>query len=737
MTTTEPQVDDFLAEAEREAGRFQWEGTFADYFRMVTENPSLARPAHTLVHDAIMANGIKQSPVTGKPIYRLFENRIFGQDDALEQIEDFFVTSAGNSEKRKRILLLVGPSASGKSTVADLIKIALQRFTRTDEGSVFAISGCPLQEEPLHLIPNNMRPKLFEKHRIKVEGDLCPRCQRVLDTQYNGEISRVPVNRVVFSEQKATGIGYHDAAGKDTDPSTLAGGVDISPASSGIWQELVDGHGLDGAFHVANRGLMEFVRIFQADSQALSMLLELVEDRRVRLDKSGAVYADEVVIALSTEEEYKAFLADPSYEALRGRIVPVHLRYNLRVGDERRLYRKIVKSQGMDDVHVPPLCLFAISTLAVLSRLEEPRAHSATLPEKLMAYDGVLGKVFSMEDLHREQNSCPEEGLTGLSPRMVINRFTDRASRTDVSCITPMNALHGVWQDLKENAGLSEEETQRYIQLFQLSLSQYGERAIKDVQRAFVDSFDKAAMGQLSNYLSDVNAALSLSSPKDVPREIERNLADMEKNIGVSGKDRDSFRREIHAFFSDLKLRDISINYGSHPRLKEAIEIRLFPDRKTLRADLTEPKSPDKVTEWRRIRGSIHNSLVNEYNHCAICAGDIVEYTLFLLNGNNPIRVTKGDLEWAWDLNPSNGTAALYQSLGQPSGDSSAYAPPAVESPAYAPPAGESSAYAPPAGESSAYAPPAAESSTYSPPSGESSDYSPPAGESSAYGPPA
>lgn len=57
MTTTEPQVEDFLAEAEREAGRFQWEGTFADYFRNVTENPSLVRLAHKLVHDAIMSNG--------------------------------------------------------------------------------------------------------------------------------------------------------------------------------------------------------------------------------------------------------------------------------------------------------------------------------------------------------------------------------------------------------------------------------------------------------------------------------------------------------------------------------------------------------------------------------------------------------------------------------------------------------------------------------------------------------
>ncbi|MCI0795900.1 MAG: hypothetical protein J4N99_03720 [Chloroflexi bacterium] len=663
MTTTQPQVDDFLAEAERESGRFQWEGTFADYFRMVTENPSLVRLAHRLVHDAIMANGTRQSPNTGKPVYRLFENRIFGQDDAINRVVDFFVASAGNFEKRKRILLLVGPPASGKSTIANLIKLALQRFTRTDAGAVFAIKGCPLQEEPLHLIPNNMRPKLFEKHRIKVEGDLCPRCQRMLDTQYGGEISRVPVNRVVFSEQKATGIGYHDAAVKDPDPSLLAGGADASASSNGIWQELVEGHGLDGAFHVANRGLMEFVRIFQADSQSLSMLLELVEDRRVRLDKSGAVYADEVVIALSTEDDYKRFLADASHEALRGRIVPVHLRYNLRVQDERMLYANLVKTQGMDDVHVPPLCLPAVSTLAVLTRLDEPRTNSATLREKLLAYDGVVGKGFTVDDLRREQDTCTGEGLTGLSPRLVMNRFADQASRVDVSCVTPLNALHGIWQDLRENAGLSAGETERYDELFYLAVARYSERSVKEVQRAYVDKFDRAANDQLTNYLSDVAAALSLSSSKDVPREIERNLVDMEKNIGVSGKERRSFRTEIQEFFTGLKRRNMSFNYTSHHRLREAIEIRLFPDRKTLRKELTEPKSADMVTEWRRLRGSIHNRLVNDYGHCAICAGDIVEYVLAVLKGNDGVKQTKAGLEWQWDLNPSNGTVAQYQSL--------------------------------------------------------------------------
>ncbi|MCI0813262.1 MAG: hypothetical protein J4N27_05185, partial [Chloroflexi bacterium] len=81
--------------------------------------------------------------------------------------------------------------------------------------------------------------------------------------------------------------------------------------------------------------------------------------------------------------------------------------------------------------------------------------------------------------------------------------------------------------------------------------------------------------------------------------------------------------------------------------------------------ELTEPKSADMVTEWRRLRGSIHNRLVNDYGHCAICAGDIVEYVLAVLKGNDGVKQTKAGLEWQWDLNPSNGTAAQYQSPDQ------------------------------------------------------------------------
>ena len=46
-------IEAILTESEREVGRFAWDGTFADYLRMVIQNPALSRLSHSLIHDAI------------------------------------------------------------------------------------------------------------------------------------------------------------------------------------------------------------------------------------------------------------------------------------------------------------------------------------------------------------------------------------------------------------------------------------------------------------------------------------------------------------------------------------------------------------------------------------------------------------------------------------------------------------------------------------------------------------
>ncbi len=647
-------TEEFLREAEREVGRFDWEGTFADYLRMVSENPFITRLSHHLVYDAILAHGVDVSTESGNPKYKLFDDKVYGQDETIESIVEYFASSSRRLEIRKRIMLLLGPPASGKSTIVALIKEALEQFTRTDEGAVFAIKNCPMQEEPLHLIPHNLRPKLQNEYGIYVEGDLCPRCRYMVRTEYRGRISDVPVTRVVFSEQEAIGIGYYVATSNPIDASLLVGSVDTSQLEGDRLEVAGKAFRLDGELNVANRGLMEFVEIFKAEPHLLTTLLGLAQEQLIKMDRFGSVYADEVVIGHSNEGDFKTFLADPSSEALRDRIMRVYVPYNLRVRDEERIYRKLLVSSGLDKIHVPPLTLPAISTFAVMSRLFPPTKQAVSVIDKLRAYDGQEVENFSREDVQNERRSHPEEGMSGISPRSVINRLSARATLPDVTCISPLDALDSIWQGRTENVSVTQEESEKYIEYVREAVEDYNNRAIQDVQKAFDERFEETSANVLENYLAEISSAIAVGSQNRVSRESERNMREMERPVGISERGKTAFRQEIHDFFEDLVSRHVPFDYTTELRLQAAIERRLLPDRKALRNELDQPRSAGRIADWRRRRESIHRRLVGRYGYCNVCATDVVEYALFLLKGNDAFRVVRNDIEWRWEFAPTD-----------------------------------------------------------------------------------
>src|ERR671932_1279337 len=139
--------------------------------------------------------------------YRFFASELFGLEKPLEQLVDYFASAARRLEVRKRILLLMGPVGGGKSTIVTMLKRGLEEYTRTEAGAVFAIKDCPMHEEPLHLIPQELRPEIEKHYGIYIEGDLCPQCRYVLEHTYSGRHEDVRVHRILFSEKERIGIG--------------------------------------------------------------------------------------------------------------------------------------------------------------------------------------------------------------------------------------------------------------------------------------------------------------------------------------------------------------------------------------------------------------------------------------------------------------------------------------------------------------------------------------------------
>src|SRR5947208_12452202 len=166
-----------LQQYRSEEERLRWEGTFAEYFALVKANPRLTRLAHGRIHDLIVAAGIENRGEQDPPHYDFFSSELYGLDRPLQHVVEYFSSAAQRLEVRKRILLLMGPVGGGKSTIVSMLKRGLEQSTRTDQGAVYSIYGCPMHEEPLHLVPDVLRPDLEEEVGSYIEGDLCPQCR--------------------------------------------------------------------------------------------------------------------------------------------------------------------------------------------------------------------------------------------------------------------------------------------------------------------------------------------------------------------------------------------------------------------------------------------------------------------------------------------------------------------------------------------------------------------------------
>ena len=136
---------------------------------------------------------------------------IYGLDRTLMHLVNSFKSAAKGYGTERRVLLLHGPVGSSKSTIARLLKKGIEQYSRTDEGMIFSYywkgdNGtwlkCPMHEEPLHLVPGELRPSMIstlnegrkqEESLRHHPGRLCPYCRQMYNerlAKYDGDWNR-------------------------------------------------------------------------------------------------------------------------------------------------------------------------------------------------------------------------------------------------------------------------------------------------------------------------------------------------------------------------------------------------------------------------------------------------------------------------------------------------------------------------------------------------------------------
>lgn len=612
-----------------------WEGSFAEYLNLLQEQPQISRLAHARVFHMIKDAGVEEKE--GSKEYKFFSSELFGMEKTLERlVEEYFHPAARRLDVRKRILLLMGPVSGGKSTIVNMLKKGLENYSRTKEGAVYGIKGCPMHEEPLHLIPKEMRKKFEEEYGVYIEGELCPSCRLRLEKEYNGEIEEVRVERIIFSEEKRVGIGtFTPSDPKSQDIADLTGSIDFSTITEYGTESDPRAYKFDGELNISNRGIMEFQEMLKCDEKFLWNLLSLSQEGNFKAGRFALISADEVIIAHTNEAEYKAFISNKKNEALQSRIIIIPVPYNLKVSSEEKIYIKLIAQSDLKDVHIAPHALRIAGMFSILSRLKESKKQGMDLVKKMKIYDGEDVEGFKYKDLQELQREYAEEGMTGVDPRYVINRISTALIKTDTKCINALDILRALKDGLDQHPSITKEEKDRLINFIALARKEYDELCKKEVQKAFVYSFDESAKTLFNNYLDNIEADCNGLKVKDPITEEELDpdeklMRSIEEQIGVSENAKKSFREEILIRLSSYARQGKKFDYACHERLRDAIEKKLFADLKDVVKITTSTKTPDE-NQLKKVN-EVTARLIDEFGYCSICANELLKYVGSLLN---------------------------------------------------------------------------------------------------------
>ena len=618
-----------------------WEGLFDTFLReIVTRDPArLTRSSHQYLWDMLRWRQEDLHEDDGKSgEFRLFSHELYGMDEPLRRVVDYFKAASAGSEVGRRLLLLLGPPSGGKSTLVILLKLGLAEYSHTDEGELYGIQGCPLHENPLHLIPHTMRADFRETYGFEVTGELCPLCQSRLDNQFEHDFMRMPVERIFISEASRVGVGTYAPHDPTTaDLADLIGSVDLSKVSEYGDEGDPRAWSWSGAVYAASRGVLEMIEILKVKREFLYLLLTLTQEKNVKVSRFPLIYLDEMIIAHTNLAEFRKFMQEKENEALLDRMVIVKVPYTLSYMDEARIYRKLIASApAFREVHLDPHTLEVAAVFAVLSRLQQSEREGLDLGKKVRLYAGLDVEGFTEADVERIRASSPDEGLAGISPRFVINALSNAISRSEVQSLTSMEVLITLKDALESDARIESKQKREWVDLLVGVRKDFYNHWVKeDVHKALFASFTEEAQELLDKYLDEVEAALDQREITDpITGEArppdERFLRSVEEKIHISDAGKSSFRQEVVRKAMVAYKKGEKFTLDRHIRLKEAVDHYLFEERRDVLRLVTSRARPDDET--REKIAAVEERLVEDYGYDSHSAREALNYVTTLLS---------------------------------------------------------------------------------------------------------
>jgi serine protein kinase len=614
----------------------KFEGNLGEYLKLLESDTSIAQLAHKRLYEIIVSEGITKMSSTdarcnklfsGESLktYDYFQSKFFGMERSLAKIMRFLRSASLKGEESRQVLLLLGPVGAGKSALMEHIKGALEKCEK-----MYHIEGCPVHEEPLHLVPRSLRDEFQNIYGIRIEGDLCPVCRFRLKDEYNNDYTSMPITQSSFSVRGRRGVGVvppMDANSQDV--TILVGSEDISKLDL-YSEDDPRVLSLNGAFNVGNRGIVEFVEVFKNEIEFLHTMITATQEKSIPSPGKGPmIYFDGVILAHCNEGEWNKFKSENTNEAILDRIVRVNVPYCLEYSEEQKIYEKMLGLSDFDG-HVAPHTLEIASMFAVLSRLHPSNKVDALTKMKL--YDGSevieKGQVKKI-DINDLRDEVRDEGMTGISTRFIMKAIDSALSDSEKNMVTPISIREALIKQVKDQI-VVEDDRGRYLDFLSKTLhDEYLSILEKEITKAFVSAYEEQAESLFNNYLDHAEAYVNMETVKDnvTNEEIspdESFLASIEEQIGIVGTSRENFRVDITAFMFSKLRRGEEVDWKSYAPLREAIESKLTSSVKQISRIVTKSKSRDKKQQGKY--NEMVHTLMTEYGYTEDSAEEVIKF---------------------------------------------------------------------------------------------------------------
>ncbi|MBI2899800.1 MAG: serine protein kinase, partial [Planctomycetes bacterium] len=520
-----------------------WEGNFEEYLKIVAENPRVARNSFQRVYDMILSWGLEEYVENRETYvrYHFFKDpmgaghdAIFGLEESLMNLVNCLKSAAHGYGTERRILLLHGPVGSSKSTIVRLVKKGIEAYSRTKEGALYSFAWdreeqpgtwelCPMREEPMRLVPIDVRDQILREvnrsfegsYTLHVPGDLCPSCRRNFNDwmrkasgDWREVMRHIRVKRLVLSEKDRVGIGtFQPKDEKNQDSTELTGDINYRKIAEYGTDSDPRAFNFDGEFNIANRGVIEFIEVLKLEVAFLYDLLGASQEHTIKPKKFPQTDIDEVIIGHTNEPEYKRLQNNELMEAFRDRTLKIDIPYNLKLDNEIKIYQRDYNAERVRGKHVAPHTLEIAAMWAILTRLEEPKKANLTLMQKLKLYNGKTLPGYTEDNIKELREEARREGLEGISPRYIQDKISNALVKVDESgCVNPFMVLNELEEGLSHHSLISsEEQKKRFRELLADAKTEYEDMVKNEVQRAICA--DEEAISRLfSNYIDNVKA---------------------------------------------------------------------------------------------------------------------------------------------------------------------------------------------------------------------------------------